>query len=150
VTASLTSSCISCCAKSLAKSYCRKKTERERELAKKPSTEILQQDCIPFVIYWSALLRVGDREYGGESRGGKEEGRRRDGEKEERDKGRERKRLLLLLNWLLTTLVLSFILFFLHIFHFPGQAGCPPLPPSVTQALILFQLNTNLGRACSN
>jgi hypothetical protein len=28
--------------------------------------------------------------------------------------------------------VLLFIFFFLHFFHFPGQAGCPPFPLSVT------------------
>ncbi len=27
--------------------------------------------------------------------------------------------------------------FFLHIFHFPGQAGCPPLAPSVTPPTML-------------
>lgn len=112
----------------LCKIPCKKllpKKDRERELAKKPSTEILQQDCIPFVIYWSALLRVGDREDGGESRGGEEEGWGKRGEGQ--GKGKEEA--------IVTTELTSY---------------CPPLPPSVTQALILFQLNTNLGRACSN
>jgi hypothetical protein len=33
------------------------------------------------------------------------------------------------------TLVLLFIFFFLHFFHFPGQASCPPYPLSVGMIL---------------
>ncbi len=38
------------------------------------------------------------------------------------------------------TLVLLFI-FFLHLFHFPVQAGCPPFPPSITFISYFFKTN---------
>jgi hypothetical protein len=47
------------------------------------------------------------------------------------------------------TLELLFIFFFLHIFHFPGQAGCLPLAPSVTINMnknIETEMERDLGR----
>jgi hypothetical protein len=40
------------------------------------------------------------------------------------------------------TLVLLFMFFFLHFFHFPGQAGCPPFPMSATVSPHFVQSET--------
>jgi hypothetical protein len=38
--------------------------------------------------------------------------------------------------------------FFLHIFHFPGQAGCPPLAVNDLVLVMVMQANAGHGRSC--